>query len=63
MGSIDSKLSKWISRKLLVFAIATIALFAGKLDSSDWAYLAIAYIAIQGMIDAKSVIQNFKKNE
>jgi len=48
---IDLLLSKWISRKLLVFFIACIALFAGDLTSQDWVIIATAYVSIQGFTD------------
>ena len=44
-------LNKFISRKLLVFFIACIALFAGDLTSQDWVVIATAYISVQGFTD------------
>jgi hypothetical protein len=46
---IDILLSKWISRKLLVFLVACGALFFGTLTSSDWVVIATAYISIEGI--------------
>ena len=48
---IDIILSKWISRKLLVFIVACIGLFTAQLTSSDWVIIATAYIGIQGFTD------------
>ena len=48
---IDIILSKWISRKLLVFLVACIGLFTSQLTSSDWVIIATAYIGIQGFTD------------
>jgi hypothetical protein len=48
---LDRIQSKWISRKLLVFLIATIALFNSCLTSSDWVIIATAYISLQGFTD------------
>ena len=48
---IDIILSKWVSRKLLVFLVACGALFSGQLTSSDWVIIATAYIGIQGFTD------------
>lgn len=48
---IDIILSKWISRKLLVFLVACIGLFTAQLTSSDWVIIATAYIGIQGFTD------------
>jgi len=51
MGKIDNFLGKWASRKLLVFFIATILGFAGVINSSDWTYIAVAYIGSQALVD------------
>ena len=48
---IDLFLSKWISRKLIVFAIGSIALFSGSIESNDWVIVATAYISLQGVTD------------
>lgn len=45
---VDLLLSKWVSRKLMVFIVASFGLFVGNLDSSDWVIVATAYIAIEG---------------
>tara|TARA_R110000868_G_scaffold232166_1_gene485661 strand:+ start:359 stop:568 length:210 start_codon:yes stop_codon:yes gene_type:complete len=57
---LDKFLGKWASRKLLVFGLATILIFLGKIDSNDWTYIAIAYVVVQGLVDAKTIIKNFK---
>lgn len=44
---IDRLQSKWISRKLLVFIIASVALFLGKITSSDWVIVASIYISLE----------------
>jgi hypothetical protein len=51
MGRIDRFLGKWASRKLLVFVLATILAFTTKITSSDWTYIAIAYISSQALVD------------
>jgi hypothetical protein len=48
---IDLFLSKWVSRKLMAFGIASIALFSGNIQSSDWVIVAAAYISLQGVTD------------
>ena len=48
---IDRFLGKWASRKLLVFAIATLLAFAAKITSADWTYIAVAYIGSQAAVD------------
>ena len=50
-NKIDKFLSKWLSRKLMVFLIGSTALFTGKLDSNDWVIIGTAYIAFQGATD------------
>jgi len=55
---IDIILSKWISRKLLVFFIACIALFAGDLTSEDWVVIATAYVSIQGFTDIVKIFKS-----
>jgi hypothetical protein len=48
---IDLFLGKWVSRKLTAFLIASIALFAGSLESADWTIVATMYVAVQGATD------------
>lgn len=48
---IDLYLSKWVSRKLMVFVVACAGLFSGYLISSDWVIIATAYVSIQGFTD------------
>ena len=45
---VDKYLSKFISRKLIVFAIGSIALFNGNLTGDNWVVVATAYISIEG---------------
>lgn len=47
----DLFLSKWISRKLLVFLVACYGLLSGTLTSSDWVIIATAYVGMQGFSD------------
>jgi len=46
---IDLFLSKWVSRKLTVFVIASIGLFSGNLTSTDWVIIGTSYITIEGV--------------
>jgi hypothetical protein len=48
---IDLYLNKWVSRKLMVFAVACFGLFSGYLTSYDWVIISTAYIGIQGFTD------------
>ena len=61
MGKLDTILNKWASRKLMVFLIATLLISFSKIESADWTYIAIAYIVMQGLVDAKSIIEKFTK--
>jgi hypothetical protein len=61
MGKLDTILNKWASRKLMVFFIATLLISFSKIESTDWTYIAIAYIVMQGLVDAKSIIDKFTK--
>lgn len=46
---IDLFLNKWLSRKLTVFAIASIGLFFGVITSTDWVIVSTSYITIEGV--------------
>lgn len=56
---IDKYLSKYLSRKLMVFFIASFGLFSGTLVSGDWVILATVYIGTQGAVD---IVMKLKKN-
>ena len=51
-AKIDTVLKKYVSRKLMVFVVASIGLFSQTLTSSDWVIIAGVYIGTQGAIDA-----------
>ena len=55
---IDILISKWISRKLLVFIVACGGLFVGTLTSEDWVIIATAYIGIEGITN---IVERLKK--
>lgn len=48
---VDLFLNRWVSRKLMVFAVASISLFTGGIDSGDWVIVATSYISLQGVTD------------
>lgn len=48
---VDKYLGKTISKKLVAFIIATVALFAGKVTGTEWIVISTAYIAITGYTD------------
>lgn len=56
--TIDKILSKWVSRKLMVFVIASFGLFSGTLDSSDWTMLATAYVGVVGFYEIVGKLKN-----
>lgn len=60
---IDLFLSKWISRKLMAFIIASVALFSGSIQSNDWVIVATAYISLQGVTDIVERIYKSKNND
>ena len=49
---------KFISRKLVVFLIATIFIYLGKLESQQWVEIAMVYVGSQAAVD---LIGQFKK--
>jgi hypothetical protein len=55
---IDAILSKWISRKLMVFVVASFGLFLGNLQSGDWTILATAYVSMVGFTE---IVERIKK--
>ena len=57
---IDLLLSKWVSRKLIVFILASAALFTAKLTSSDWVIISTAYISIEGVTN---IVDKLMKNK
>jgi hypothetical protein len=46
---IDKLQSKWISRKLFVFLIGSVALFTGNLQGQDWVIISSIYISLEGV--------------
>lgn len=55
---VDLFLNKWVSRKLTVFVVGSVALFLGNLTSSDWVIIATTYIAIEG---ATNIVERIMK--
>jgi hypothetical protein len=43
---IDFVFNKLIPKKLLVWVIATILVFSGKLNGEMWAYISMAYLGV-----------------
>ena len=55
---IDAILNKWLSRKLMVFIVASFGLFSGSLSSSDWTILATAYVGVVGFYEIVGKLRN-----
>ena len=55
---IDLILSKWVSRKLTVFVVASIGLFTNSVRSEDWVIISTAYIAIEGVTN---IVERLRK--
>ena len=55
---IDAILNKWLSRKLMVFVIASFGLFSGSLSSGDWTILATAYVGMVGFYEIVAKLKN-----
>jgi hypothetical protein len=51
-GTIDRFIERYSSRKLMVFAIATLLTLFGDVTSSDWVTISAIYIGGQTIIDA-----------
>ena len=50
-GAIDQLISKVASRKLLVWTVASAALFSSQIKSEDWVAISLAYIGSQALVD------------
>ena len=57
---LDRVLDKFISRKLLVWAVATILMYFAKLESSDWVLISMVYLGSQGVLDIVERIYKIK---
>lgn len=55
---VDKYISKWISRKLIVFAVASTGLFIKAIESGDWVIIAVTYMSVEGAI---SVVEKIYK--
>lgn len=55
---IDKYVSKWVSRKLVVFTVGSIALMLGKVESGDWVIISSIYISLEG---ATTIVEKILK--
>ena len=60
-AKIDAFLNSWISKKLMVFVVATVLAFSNKLTGEQFVNVAIMYIGTQGAIDAVRSLRNYKQ--
>ncbi len=60
-GTIDKFLERYSSRKLMVFAIATVLTLFGDVTSSDWVTISAIYIGGQSVVDAVERLRNFNQ--
>lgn len=54
---LDKHINYFVSKKLLVFSVATVAFFMGSLNSELWVQLAMAYIGSQAAVDIVSKLR------
>lgn len=59
---VDKYLSKWVSRKLIVFAVASTGLFMKSIESGDWVIIAVTYMSVEGAISVVEKIYKAKAN-
>lgn len=57
-NKIDAFLNRWLSRKLMVFFIATVLAVFGDVSSSDWTIIATAYVGGQTFVDIVERLKN-----
>ncbi len=55
---IDRYVNKWISRKLVVFIVGSVALFTENVESGDWVIVSSIYISLEG---ATSIVERILK--
>ena len=53
-------LSKWVSRKLIVFVVGSVGLFSGVITSTDWVIIGTSYITIEGVTSIVERLMNAK---
>jgi hypothetical protein len=59
---IDRYLSKWASRKLIVFTVASAGLFVKSIESGDWVIIAVTYMSVEGAISIAKEIYKARAN-
>jgi hypothetical protein len=57
---LDRVLNRFISRKLLVWVVATILMYTAKIESGDWILISMVYLGSQGVLDIVERIYKIK---
>jgi hypothetical protein len=55
---LDKGLEKMVSRKLIVFLIATTFFLMGNVEADMWFQLAMVYVGTQGAVDIVTKLRN-----
>jgi hypothetical protein len=58
-----STLTRLQSKKFIVWTVASVAMFTGFLQSTDWMYITTMYLGAQGLIDFQGSTANKGLNE
>lgn len=61
--NLDQLINRYISRKLVVFAVASWGLFSGVLISEDWVTIAVTYIGSQALVDITERLIKARNNQ
>lgn len=59
-AKIDKFLSSWVSKKLLVFVVATGLALSSKVTGSEWVQVALVYIGSQSAVD---IVKQLRGND
>ena len=59
---IDAFLNSWISKKLMVFAVACFGLFTGVLTDTEFTSISLVYIGTQGAVDIVMKLRGNQQN-
>ena len=62
-AAIDRSLHKVISRKLLVWGTATVAMFIGMVDATNWVDICMVYIGSEAAANIVSSLRRSTKEE
>lgn len=63
LGLVDLITEKFVSRKLLVWCIATWLLYTAKITPDEWTAITLGYVGIEGMADLATKWKSAGKKE